>query len=119
MLGGFGMAQRAGLLVVVVRDAALRHVLAEQLAGRGIRLLSPAAGDGHLLRRRLIREPELVLLDEAGLAGDPGDWIETRWIQEHWRRVTVLTIEHQPGAASDAASELGALFSHWDGIDIP
>ncbi len=116
------MARPSFLLVVVVRDPSLRAALAGELGRTGIRLIVPGS-DPH----GLIRGPRVLLLDEGGLAGEAGQWIEAQWLAGRWRRVAVLTVD-APVPADDrewlvfvehgsVADRLSGLIGEWGAID--
>lgn len=108
------MPGSALLIVVVVRDSALRARLARALDQAGVR------------RATLDAEGDLILLDENGLAGEAGQRIEAQWLAGRWRRVIVLTID-APVPAGDrewlafvehgsAAERLSGLIDEWRAI---
>jgi hypothetical protein len=88
----------AMLVVAIVRDLALGSVLAAELASRGANLLS-ATCYAPIARRRL-SEPAILIVDEAAMEGEQGDWIAALWQEQRWSRVVVLTID-APLPASD------------------
>ncbi|MES2445517.1 MAG: hypothetical protein V4574_22040 [Pseudomonadota bacterium] len=91
------MAARPVLIVVVAGDAKLRSALAKRLAMHGAELLTASSwGDG-LLDRAMIREPAILVAEEAAIAGEPGDWLERQRQGGRWRRVVMLT-EATPAA---------------------
>ncbi|UZK67481.1 hypothetical protein [Sphingomonas sp. M1-B02] len=121
------MAQLPMLVVLIVRDETLRSVLAGRLARAGINLLTADSGDERLFRRRMVRGPTMLVIDEAGIAGNPGQWIEAQWRKGSWRRIAVLTTV-APIPANDedwlvyvdrdsATSELNALIDRWAKVD--
>ena len=85
------VAKRPMLIVVVVQEPGLRSALAAQLAVIGVNLLTAASFDSDILERRMIRRPSMLIIDEAGIAGDPGTWIERQWLDRAWERIVVLT----------------------------
>lgn len=92
------MAARPVLIVVAVGDAEIRSLLAERLALQGVNLLTASGwGDG-LLDRPVIRDPAILVVDEAAVAGEPGDWIEGQRQRGRWQRMVVLT-ENSPKPA--------------------
>lgn len=85
------MAALAILVVVVVRDAGLRSALAAHLSLEGYDLLT-ASGIGYgPLGSAMIREPSILVIDEALIPCDPDRWIEKQQALGGWRHLVVLT----------------------------
>jgi hypothetical protein len=91
------MPARAILVVVIVRDSALRSALAAHLALLGVQVLT-AAGPGEAWRR--LGDSAILVIDEADMAGDRGEWIDALWDESCWQRIAVLTID-APVSAED------------------
>lgn len=87
------VAQRPMLVVVVVQNPGLRSALAAQLVGSGVNLLTAASFDSDVVERRMIRQPSMLIIDETGIDGDPGAWIERQWLDRAWERIVVLTLD--------------------------
>ncbi|MEZ0241946.1 MAG: hypothetical protein ACAH11_01115 [Sphingomonas sp.] len=85
------MSAQAILVVVVVSDAGLRSALAAHLSLEGLDLLT-ASGIGYgLLGSAMIREPSVLVIDEALIPCDPDRWIENQRSVGDWRHLVVLT----------------------------
>lgn len=84
------MAAEAILVVAVVADPGPRSALAAHLSLDGRELLT-ASGIGYgLLGSPMIREPAVLMIDEALIPGDAERWIEKQRNMGGWRHLVVL-----------------------------
>ena len=84
------MAAEAILVVAVVADPGLRSALAAHLSLDGRELLTASRiGDG-LLDSAMIREPAVLMIDEASIPGDAERWIEKQRGMGGWRHLVAL-----------------------------
>lgn len=110
------MAKRPMLVVVVVEDPGLRSALAAQLALSGINLLTAESFESDIIERRMIRQPSMLIIDEEGIEGDPGVWVERQWLDRAWERVVVLTVDMP--AVADTTEWLVHLDRRWPAREI-
>jgi len=85
------MAAEAILVVAAVSDAALRSGLAAHLSLDGYDLLTASNIGYGLLGSTMIREPAILVIDEALIPLDPDRWIEAQRNLGGWRHLVVLT----------------------------
>lgn len=84
------MAAQAILVVVVVRDAGLRSALAAHLSLAGLDLLTASSIGYGLLGSTMIREPSVLVIDEALIPCDAETWIEKQRSVGNWRHLVVV-----------------------------
>ena len=84
------MAAQAILVVVVVADAGLRSALAAHLSLDGRELLTASDIGYGLLGSAMIREPAVLMIDEALIPCDVDRWIEKQRGLGNWRHLVVL-----------------------------
>jgi hypothetical protein len=85
------MPTRAILVVVVVQDAGIRSALAAHLSLDCHDLLTASNIGYGLLGSAMIREPSVLVIDEALIPCDPDRWIEKQRSMGGWRHLVVLT----------------------------
>ncbi|MEI9928428.1 MAG: hypothetical protein WDN44_12945 [Sphingomonas sp.] len=95
------MPAKVVTIVGVIADSGLRSALAARVVSAGIDLLT-ASAYRHLPVRPL-RDPTLLVVDEAAIAGEESGWIEGIRDDPRWLRVIVLALDG-PKAASGPAS---------------
>jgi hypothetical protein len=84
------MAAQAILVVVVVREAGMRSALAAHLSLDGFELLSASNIGFGLLGSTMIREPSVLVIDEALIPCDAETWIEKQRSVGNWRHLVVV-----------------------------
>jgi hypothetical protein len=84
------MAGQAILIVVVVADAGLRSALAAHLSLDGLELLTASNIGYGLLGSSMIREPSILVIEEALIPCDRDTWIEKQRSVGNWRHLVVV-----------------------------
>lgn len=116
------------LLVLIVGEAALRSTLAAHLSMRGADIVT-ASNFRDPVIQRTVRGPATLVVDEAGVAAQPGNWIDAMLDQARWERVVVLTARETEAArdaherllfvpADSAATTLSGLLNQWDSAPV-
>lgn len=119
------MAAQAILVVVVVANAGLRSALAAHLSLECDLLTASGVGYG-LLASPMIREPAILVIDEALIPGDAERWIETQRNLAKWRHLVILTATASSSLTNadwpmrmsqrNARKHLSDLLAGWAGV---
>jgi|EndMetStandDraft_4_1072995.scaffolds.fasta_scaffold396589_1 hypothetical protein len=83
------MAGQAVLIVLAVREPAMRSALAAQLTLAGVDLVTAHEVDGPVLRRS-VRRPAVLILDEHTVVSRPPEWLDALVAEPYWRQIVVL-----------------------------
>jgi hypothetical protein len=109
------------LLVLIIREAGLRSMLAARLSLVGADLVTAMDIHDPAVQRN-VRGPAVLVLDEDAVAGRSAEWLDAVVAEPQWDHVVVLTGRSPAGAAGDrlvfleratAPATLAALVAQW------